>query len=281
MNRIFKKCSNFGLIVRLDNITPDKALEISRNLISGNVPLVTIDVSKKDNLKVLNKVAFSLDLFIAAEGVNSLESAYNAAGNGAQFFILDKPDAELITTLRQAGFFFLVKVKNEEELLEAQNNQVEAVVIKKTSLIDKCSLPYVLDDISDPSDKSCSKSIFNIISLPKVDIDYELWINGVVSSYLGHTFTELEISSEASEDEKTFAKLFTSLNKMKLIEGKENRITLECNSLTQTINNLKWREYYIDPNKSEINNSKVISGPLDTKLNGFTIILKEKNNGNY
>lgn len=275
MNRIFRKCSNFGLIVRLDSLTPDIAFKICQKLILGNVPLVTIDVSKKENIKVLNRVAFDLDLFIAAEGVDSLDSAYNAAGNGAQFFILDRPDLELITALRNSGFFFLVKVDSQEDIQKASEYGIEAIVIKNKELIGKSNLPYVLDSPNTLSDSFTQNSIFSIVNIPQVD-DHEIWINRVVREYLGHEFITIEVSSTANDDERSFAKLFSSLNKVQYIEGNKNSITMECNNLTQTVNNLKWRGYYIDPNDSVIAEKRIIKGPLDTKLNGFTIVLKEK-----
>lgn len=276
MNRIFRKCSNFGLMVRLENLNPDSALLCAKELINGNIPVITLDISKENNLEVLNKVAFSSDLFIAAEGVTSLNAAYQAAGNGAQFFILEKPCKELSNELKNSGFFFLTRVKDKSELEEAITIGVEAVVLEDVSLAQKCTIPYVLDKVVDTKKINQYNPIFSIINLPAETCDYELWINRKVLDYLGHHYTTIEVSKDATEDEKEFANLFAALNKTKIINGKNNIITMETNDLEQSVNYLKWREFYIDPNKSEIKNSKVTRGPLDKELNGFIIDIKER-----
>lgn len=278
MNRIFRKCSNFGLMVRIEKLAPDRALECARELISGNIPVVTIDISNENSVGVLNKIAFNSDLFIAAEGIRSLEDAYIAAGNGAQFFILEEPNKDLADQLKTSGFFFLTKVKDISELKEAISLGVEAVVLEDTDLTTHCTVPYVLDKVTDTTNLNNYKPIFSIINLPPETSDYEIWINRKVLDYLGHRYSTIEISNNATDDEKEFGKLFAALNKLKIVEGNKNIITMETNNLEQSVNYLKWREFYIDPNKSVIQNSKVIRGPLDKKLNGYIIDIKERSN---
>lgn len=263
-------------MTRISTLDKDEALHIAKCLITGNAPVVTIDISKgTDSLKVLNHIAFNADLFIAAEGINTIGDAYDAAGNGAQFFILDSTDEELVNTLRSSGFFFLCRVNNKEDITKCNDLGIEAVVISNTELIKECNLPYVLDTNVNTSSSYVQNSIFSILDIDDNVTDYEGWINRSMQNYLGHRYTEVHYKEDSAKDKIGFAKLFSSINKSKLILGTENLIVMECNNITQTINYLKWKELYINPNDSNVINGKVISGPLDKDLNGFKVIIKE------
>lgn len=263
-------------MTRISTLDKDKALNIAKCLISGNAPVVTIDISKDTNsIKVLKHIAFNADLFIAAEGINSITDAYNAAGSGAQFFILDSPDEELVKTLINSGFFFLCRVNSNDDILKSIELGIEAVVISNTDLIKDCNLPYVLDTNINTSSSYAQNSIFSILNISNEIVDYENWINKMMQNYLGHRYIEVHYKEDSTEEEIGFAKLFSSINKSKFINGSENLIVMECNNMTQTINYLKWKELYINPNDSIVINGKVISGPLDKDLNGFKVIIKE------
>lgn len=278
MNRIFKKCSNFGLMTRISTLDKDKALDIAKDLIKGNAPVVTIDISKgPEAIKVLNNIAFNADLFIAVEGVYDINSAYEAAGNGAQFYIINSPDEDLINTLRNSGFFFMCKVGNRHDIEKCKELGIEAVVISDINLLEMCELPYVLDCDVNTSTSYVQNSIFSILDIDNEILDYEDWINRNMQDYLGHRFTKVLLTEDSTESEESFAKLFSSINKSKLLNGPENSIIMECNNITQTINYLKWKSLYINPNDSNVIDGKVSCGPLDTNLNGFKIIIKEKN----
>lgn len=276
MNRIFRKCSNFGLMVRISNFTENEALTVAKDLIRGNIPVITIDISKELNaIKVLNKIAFNADLFIAAEGIRTITDAYEAAGNGAQFFIINQPDENLAKELKNNGFFFMSKVNNIEEINKCKNLGIEAVVISDFKLIEHCSLPFVLNSIENTGDPITQKAMFSIIDIDKGNNDYEKWINSKLQSYLGHNYAEIIIAKSSSENTQEFANIFASINKSKISLGDKNEIHMTCNNFTQSVNYLKWKEIYIDPNKSILQNGIVKEAPLDKKLNDFTIILKE------
>ncbi len=87
MNKIFRKCRDFGLMVRLDNLLYSDSLQCINDLIKGNIPLCIIDIDMDSSLEILKNIAFNADLFIAVENIKTIEEAYNSIGSGAQFFI--------------------------------------------------------------------------------------------------------------------------------------------------------------------------------------------------
>lgn len=253
-------------MVRLKNIELSKSLECVKSLINGNIPLCLIDMRQDNSMEILKEIAFKADLFIAVENINSLEEAYTAAGNGAQFFILNDFSEKLAQDLTNSGFYYIPRINTKNEIPAIKKLNIECVIMdnKVYSTTDE-NLPHDSKDI-----------IFKIIDLPQNINDYEKWINSQVKMMLGLNYCEVIISNNIGESEKLFAETFASTQKCKIVNGNNNFLILECNNVKKAADYFKWRNIFIDPEKSILDNGRVIQSPLDTKLNGFTIILKEK-----
>ncbi len=267
-------------MVRLNDISIDRSLDCVNSLKKGNIPLIVVDIKKRTDYKeLLKEIAFKADLFIAAENVSSLEEAYSAAGNGAQFFILENSDLSLMKTLKEYGFYFIPRAKTADDIKICEELEMDCVICDDNNLIKGSKLANVFDEQKSSLTTNSKKDyLFTIVDLPDNEIDFEMWINREVKKMLGLNYTTVEVKSDASEDEKFFAEVFASTEKCKTIINLNNIITLECVDLVKAVNYFKWREIYIDPDKSEIANGKISKGPLDKKLCGFTIMLKEKEN---
>lgn len=261
-------------MVRLKNIELNQSLNCVKLLIKGNIPLCLIDFKQKDSVEILREIAFKADLFIAVENISSLEEAYLSAGNGAQFFILNDFSENLLNELTNNGFYFIPRVKNKEELQICEKLKLQCIITDNYSLLDKSSNIFNVYDNIKLSDSD--NVLFKIIDLPRNETDYEKWINNEVKEMLGLNYSEVVISTDAEESDKSFAEIFASTQKCKLINGHSNYMILECNNIKSAASYFKWRNMFIDPEHSVVVDNKIIESPLDKKMNGFTIILREK-----
>ncbi len=275
MNKIFSKCRDFGLIVHLNNINLENALNCVKSLISGNLPLCIIDIFQFKNWEViLKEIAFKADLFIAVENIKTIEDAYSAAGYGAQFFILSNADKKLMEDLKNSGFYYIPKISTSKDLENCDFLQIECCICEDPELLRQSSIKLVSKDLS--KFKYDEKYLFSIIDLPSEHIDYELWINGVIKDFLGLNYTTVIMSENILDLEKEFALMFSGTNKCKLLNGRDNLILLECKDFYRTVSYLKWRNIYINPNKTISHGGRIIESTIEKKFNGFTIVLRER-----
>lgn len=276
MNKIFRKCKNFGLMVRLNNLEVDRSLKCVQSLIKGNIPLCVVDFIQKDSMELLKEIAFKADLFIAVENISTIEDAYKSVTNGAQFFILKDCNSKLMDELTSCGFYYIPTVNNISDLELCSEKGISSVInISKKLDINNFGMCEVVDHKLQPNEFKKS-TLFNIVNLPKSCKDYENWINSVVKQMIGLTYTEVTVKSDASKEEIEFSKIFSAVNKCKLSSGSKNSLILECRDIDLAINYFKWKSIYIDPNKAVVINNRVVMGPLDRKMFNFTTILKEK-----
>lgn len=255
-------------MIRLNDIDPENSLKCVKELKKGNLPLCIVNVDNKNWEKILSEIAFNEDLFIAVENIDSVSEAYNATALGAQFFILKNCEFDLMKDLTENGFFYIPKVKSQEEYNICVDNNIECIY--PLTHIDSNFLPTI--------GESGNNLLFKIIDLPRDITDYELWINSYFHNFLELKFEIVEINIKSTEEEKNFAKIFAATNKCKIIEGERNILHLFCKDFTLTTNYLKWKEVYFDPSTAVVKNDKVVAGFLDTKMSGFTILLKERLN---
>lgn len=246
-------------MVRLKQIEVSKSLNCVKSLIKGNIPLCVVDINESNSMELLKEIAFKADLFIAVENVSTIEQAYLSAGNGAQFFILNSCSEDLMQELTSNGFFYIPRVKTPEDIEVCTKLNIECYI-----------------DNNGIISSSTTRNIFSIIDLPKNVSNYEKWINGEVKTMLGLNYTEIIVRDDLTESEKMFVETFASTQKCIVNTGDDNALVLECNNIDAAVSYFKWRDIFIDPDKSVVVNDRVIQSPLDKKLNGFTIILKEK-----
>lgn len=277
MNKILRKCSDFGLIIRISDISASKALKCVRSLKKSDIPLCIVNSKIEGWQDILKEISTKEDLFIAAENISNIEDAYIAAGNGAQFFILSDSDKVLMTQLNNLGFFFIPRVSNSDEINLCKELNIECI-FPSIENINKNTDFYTITESKNINNIEHNDNVlFTIIDLnDKVD-DYEYWANNIVRSYLGLKFIEIEINRESSQKVITFGETFAAINKSKIIEGKENTVTLECKNFNRTISYLKWKNLFINPNEVTIVNNKLTKGHLDLKLGEYKIIIKERN----
>lgn len=275
MNKIFKKCREFGLMVRLNDLKVEKALECVQSLKRGNIPLCIVDTKKEHWKDLLKEIAFKEDLFIAAENICSITDAYTAAGNGAQFFILENSDPSFMKELKESGFYFIPRILSLDDILKCQEMDLECIISDDNNLLINTSLYNIQECTNIINIGHHEKTIFSIIDLPKNCKDFELWINSIVKNYLGLNYTEVVINMNSSSDTINFGEIFASTNKCKTISGDENCIFLDCKDFTRAVNYLKWKKIYINPNNVEINNGDIIRAYLDRTLSDYSIILRE------
>jgi len=277
MNKIFRKCRDFGLMIRFNILDQDRALDIVKSLKRANLPLCVINSNTMENWDdILKEIAFKEDLFIAVEGVTSIEMAYKAAGNGAQFFILDKFNIELIKELKHNGFFFIPRVENSLEVDQLLELNIECVICSNPKLLLKNQLYNVLDNPKDLNTKIVEPNIFAIIDMPESVNNVEYWTNNLIKSYLNLNYTHIYYKNSINSETKEFIDIFSSTNKCIITESDENKIILECNDFIRSVNYFKWRETYISPISTQKEDDKLVSGVLDKRLLNFDIILKEK-----
>ncbi len=275
MNKIFRKCRDFGLMIRLNGLSTEKSLTCVKSLKKANIPLCIINIKNNSDWEnQLREIAFKEDLFIAAEGVTNINEVYTAAGNGAQFYILENFDFEFMKELKNSGFFFIPRVSNRVEVELSEKLGLECVITQNSDILLNSRLYNVLDNPL--LDKLEEPNIFAIINLDLECYDFELWANNIIKSFLKLDYTEITLKKDSGDNIKDFADMFASTNKCKIETGIENTLTLECSDFVRTVNYFKWKNIFIDPNNTEMKNGNIIKGILDRKLNGFTIILKEK-----
>lgn len=276
MNKILRKCREFGIIVRLTDISTKEVLKCVRSLKNGNIPLCLVDSDKSGWELLLREIAFKEDLFIAAENINSIEDAYLAAGNGAQFFILSDSNITLMKQLKQNGFFFIPRVSNEEDIKNCEQLELECILPKTKSLGERTKL-YNIEEASDCYNIEHNiKTLFTIIDLDTQVEDYQDWINKVVKNYLGLNFTQVTINNRSPVETVQFGEIFAAVNKCKICNEDENTVLLECRHFTKTISYLKWKNLFINPNDVEIVEDEIVKGHLDLKIGDFKIIIKER-----
>lgn len=277
MNKIFRKCRDFGLMIRLNGLSTDESLACVQSLKSANMPLCVINIkNNSDWVNQLNEIAFKEDLFIAVEGVSNIKETYTAAANGAQFYILEDFNYKYMQELHNSGFFFIPKISNLEEVKLVEMLGLECVITKKPDLLLNSKLYNVIDSHSLNDLKLKDPDIFAIIDLKLNCSNYELWANDLIKNFLSLEYTEISIIKDSDFDLNDFAEMFASTNKCKMSTGDNNTLTLECSDFVRTVNYFKWKNIFIDPNNTEMENGNIIKGTLDRKLNGFTIVLKEK-----
>lgn len=178
--------------------------------------------------------------------------------------------------LKNLGFFFIPNISTPEELLLVTELKLECVITENTNLLKHSSIVNVLNNSNIENLVIKEPNIFTIINLPNNCKDYELWANDIIKKFLNLNYTIITVKKDLTEEHQEFVNMFESTNKCKVIQGNENTFTLECSDFIRTINYFKWKNIFIDPNNTESMNGKIIKGILDRKLNGFTIILKEK-----
>ncbi|MGL1891917.1 MAG: hypothetical protein OCD02_09840 [Spirochaetaceae bacterium] len=281
MNKIFRKCNDFGLMIRLVDIPLNSVLECVQKLVSGNAPLCIIDIKKNKNWElILKEIAFKADLFIAAENVTSLEEAYTAAACGAQFFILESCDEKLIVELKNSGFYFIPKIDSPNDIKICEQSSLDCVICSDNDLLNSSNLINVLDN-PELTTINNIEHLFSIIDLPPNIIDYELWVNSVVKKIVGLNYTEIYICKDANQEIIEFANIFASTNKCKICNSNKNTIILECNNFNRAISYFKWQNIYFNPNDVDIIDDRIVKATLDKELFGFSIILKERCNNEY
>lgn len=262
-------------MIRLNNLAVEDSLDCVNALIKGNIPLCVIDFKEKDSIKLLNNIAFNADLFIAVENISTIEDAYNCVANGAQFFILDDFNPELMNKLKENGFFFIPKINNEAEIKHCIDIGIEGVISPKEVKSDKL---FNVADENFVDSLDHRNPAFSIVNLKKSSTDYEMWVNSVVKKMIGLNYVEVIVSNNANEDEVMFGNIFASTNKCKVSSGEDNRLILECINIDLALSYFKWRNIYIDPGLATVIDKRVVEGPLDSQLGGYTIILREKRN---
>lgn len=262
-------------MVRLNNLAVEDSLNCVNALIKGNIPLCVVNFKEKNSIKLLNNIAFNADMFIAAENISTIEDAYNCVANGAQFFILEEFNYNLMNELKENGFFFIPKISTETEAEQCIDLGIEGVISPGDIKSDK--LFNVADENCSESQEHCNPA-FKIVNLTTCSTDYEGWINSVVKEMIGLNYVEVILGESADESEILFGNVFASTQKCKISPGAKNLLILECKNIDLALNYFKWRSIYIDPDLATVINKKIIEGPLDSKLGGFTIILREKRN---
>lgn len=259
-------------MVRLKDIELNKSLDCVKSLIKGNIPLCVVDFKEVNSMDLLKEIAFKADLFIAVENISTLDNAFLAAGNGAQFFILENCNESLMKSLQSSGFYFIPKVHSSEDMDLCSSMNLECIICDNSDLYRKYPDIHLVQDDNSLGDNT----LFSIINIPNNNMDYEKWINNVVRNMIGFDYTEVLLSENATVEDVFFAETFAATHKCLLSEGFENTLVLECGRMDLALNYFKWRNIFIDPNESEVLNNKIVKGPLDKKLSGFNILLKEK-----
>lgn len=263
-------------MIRLPGSSPEECLNYARSLKQGDIPVCSIDSNSTGWSESLKEIAFKEDLFIAVENIDSLDEAYIAASNGAQFFILSSSNEKLMKELKSSGFFFIPKVSNQRDIDICNDLNIECVLPLDPNIIKNSNL-YGIEEITNSETASHNnKILFSIIDFNTDALDYTIWINNVVKIYLGLNFSEVYINVDDDLNIKSFGEIFSSINKSKTIYGKENKIILYCNDFNRTISYLKWKNLYINPNNAIIENDRLIEGTIDLKLGEYKIIIKEK-----
>lgn len=262
-------------MVRLNNLAVEDSLNCVNSLIKGNVPLCVIDFKENDSVKLLNNIAFNADLFIAVENISTIEDAYNCVANGAQFFLLEDFNIELINKLKENGFFFIPKITNKEEIKQCIELGIEGIISSKDITSDKL---FSVADENYIESLEHKNPAFKIVNLNNSSTDYEMWVNSVVKDMIGLNYVEVIISSIANKNEVMFGNIFASTNKCKVSSGKYNKLILECTNMDLALSYFKWRNIYIDPGMATVIDKRIVEGPLDSHLGGYTIILREKRN---
>lgn len=278
MNKILRKCREFGLIIRLPELKAEDALNCVRSLKKGDIPLCIVNSKINGWQDVLKEIAFKEDLFIAVENIESLEEAYTAAGNGAQFFILENSNEELMIQLKESGFFYIPRVSTIKDLRLCEDLGIECILPTSVQVLKNTTL-YCIEETKNKYKIEHKENIlFSIINLDKNISDYEIWMNNIVTNYLGFQFKEIIINKDSEEDLIKFGEIFAAINKCKIKYGIENTIILECNDFNRTISYLKWKNLYINPNDVKIISNKIVQGHLDLRLNEYKIVVKERIN---
>lgn len=278
MNKILRKCREFGLIIRLPELETEEALNCVRSLKRGDIPLCIVDSKSNGWINILKEIAFKEDLFIAVENIESLEEAYTAAGNGAQFFILQDSNEELMIELKESGFFYIPRVSTIKELQICEDLRIECVLPTSSKVLDNTTLYCIEETKNKYKIKHKDNILFTIINLDKNISDYEIWTNDIVTNYLGFQFKEIIINKDSDDNLIKFGEIFSAINKCKIKYGIVNTIILECNDFNRTISYLKWKNLYINPNDVKIINNKIVQGHLDLMLNEYKIVVKERMN---
>lgn len=272
MNKIFRKCRDFGLMVRLNDLPITDSLDCVRSLKRANIPLCIVDTKNKDWVQLLNNIAFKEDLFIAAESVNSLEIAYEAAANGAQFFILSNSDVILMDQLKSMGFFFVPTIYNENDEKSCIDRGVECALYK-------CDIERKLPQIIEYENVTTpltADQLFAIVNLPKNTQNYELWMKGLRKEQLGLNYSEITMNNEINSKQKEFIELFSIMHKCIITQGVNNSIIIDTNDIVRSVNDLKWDAVYFNPSNAIMLNGELKEIVLDKELNGFRLILRSR-----
>lgn len=257
-------------MVRLNDLILEESLSCVKSLKRANIPLCIVDAQLEGWSKLLNNIAFNEDLFIAAESITNIEMAYEAAANGAQFFILSNSDITLMDTLSSMGFFFIPTISNEQDQRNCLERGIECALYT-------CDIAPLL-----PSIKTYNSSIyplkdgelFGIVDLPKDILDYELWMKALRKEQLGINYVEITTDNQLSESLNEFVELFSIMHKCKITHKKSKNIIIETRDLIRMVNDLKWDAVYFDPDDTIMENGELKEVKLDKELNGFRLILR-------
>lgn len=272
MNKIFKKCGDFGIAVRLKSLTADNTLATVSSLKKAHLPLCIISIEDYNNWLTLLETMNREDLFIGVEGITSLKDAYSAVANGAQFFILKNADLKLAYELTENGFYFIPEVISEDDIHLLENLNIRCILTPDNLLYENNSIYMITNNKS--AKALMENELFQIIDLN--DESPEKWANEQIRRLLGLNFVSISLNINETEEKRDFAKLFSKINCCSYYEKDKNIISLECSDMDRTINHLKWKDIYVDPSTSIVENDKIISGFLDRKIYGFEIKIKEK-----
>lgn len=263
-------------MIRINGLSTEDSLDCVKLLKKANLPLCIINIKNNlDWINQLKEIAFKEDLFIAVEGVKTIEDAYIAAANGAQFYILEEFNFEYMKQLKSTGFTFIPKVSNLKEIKLVEQLELECVISTEKSLLSDSNLYNILDNPNLKDIKLNEPDIFAIVDLDLSCSDYELWANSLIKTFLNLNYTEISYCETLDLEKSDFVEMFSSTNKCKIIKNEKDTITLECSDLIRAVNYFKWKNIYIDPINTEMENGNILKGILDRKLNGFSIILKE------
>lgn len=271
MNKIYRKVADFGILPRFKNIPLDRITETAKMMIASNLPLCLIDLKEENALIKLREVAFKADLFLAAENPSSLNEAFEAAGNGAQFFICDDYNPELMQQLKNAGLFAIPKITTKEEALKANEMFLEAVLTEDKSLLEGTGLKAILEEPHN-TPSQLKDSAF-IISDFDGSESPDLWADKKIMEMLNLRYTEVLLKKEEEEEIITTGEVFAATHKIPVKEGETSALILSSSDITRALKYFKWKSMYINPNTAEMEGPLVKRAVFDKKIGGLSVMI--------
>lgn len=271
MNRVFSKCSDFGLMIKLNGLDISESLICVKVLREAKVPLCIIDGTEKHWEQKLHTIATEVDLFIAVDNITSIEMAYKAVGSGAQFLLLPNCDRELMKQLLNSGLYFIPTINSAEDEEYCIEIGVECSIYH--TKMEK-RLPFITE-YSDTITPLHKNSLFGIVSIESCFDDYRYWINSIRTEQLGSRVTTVMITDSINNEDEEFVSIYSTLHRCNVVKGDKKKIIFEVVDLIRTINDYKWSSVYFNPNNAIIEDDRIKEVELDTTVSGFSIILKE------